>query len=269
MKLTLIVVFMTLLAAVSAFDLEYIKPVPLEGDGKTKTEAKEEPGRTEKVVLRTATPEEYEIEDAPAYVKRLDYRSYDWELIKHAYLGNTEVVRILLERDANPNAALSPSGVSALQAALFNNNSEIASMLLDSGANCIHWDDWERIALFYTAGCWGNLDVVARVREHTDLIYRDWKWRTAAIYAAVHENIEVLEWLLDNYGRYQDAAEDYSKRGPGEYAAANGCLETVRQMVEREIKFCNPASMLDYAIAAGAVEIVDYLINTAGVAVDA
>lgn len=269
MKLTLILVLLALLASVSAFDLEYIKPVPLEGDSKSKTEVKEKPRQSEDVVLRPATPDEYRIEDALAYVKSLDYRTYDWELIKHAYLGNTEVVRVLLERDANPNGALSPSGVSALQAALFSNNGEIAHLLLDRDANCIHWDQWERIALFYAAECRGNLDVVARVREHTDLIYRDWKWRTAAIYAAVHDNVEVLEWLLDNYGRYEDAAEDYSDRDPGAYAAANGCLDMVRQIVERKIKFCDPAGMLDYAIAAGAADIVDYLVNTAGVAVNA
>ncbi|HPH60605.1 MAG TPA: ankyrin repeat domain-containing protein [Candidatus Syntrophosphaera sp.] len=235
MKLTLILVLLALLATVSAFDLEYIKPVPLEGDSKSKTEVKEKPRQSEDVVLRPATPDEYRIEDALAYVKSLDYRTYDWELIKHAYLGNTEVVRVLLDRDAN----------------------------------CIHWDQWERIALFYAAECRGNQDVVAKVREHTDLIYRDWKWRTAAIYAAVHDNVEVLEWLLDNYGRYEDAAEDYSDRDPGAYAAANGCLDMVRQIVERKIKFCDPAGMLDYAIAAGAADIVDYLVNTAGVAVNA
>lgn len=39
----------------------------------------------------------------------------------------------------------------------------------------------------------------------------------------------------------------------GGNAAANGCLDMVRQMAERKIKFCDPAGMLDYAIAAGAL----------------
>jgi len=265
MRHIMALVILSLFSTLFAFDLEYIKPIPVEGDSPQKNETKP----PTEVVLKKATQEELVIKDALAYVKKLDYRTYDWELIKHAYLGNTEVVRILLERDADPNATLAANGVSALQAALLQNNNQIAHMLLDKGADCIHWDNQECIALFYAAGGTYDMDVVARVRENTGLIYRDTKWRTAAIYAAVYDNVEVLEWLLENYGRYESMADDYSERGPGEYAAANGCLDMVQSMIERKIQFCDPAGILDYAIAAGAVDIVDYLVNTARVPVDA
>lgn len=258
MKATMIFSLMMLTIALTAFDLEYIRPVPLNDDVE---EAVEEPAPvvTEEPAIG--------VQNARAYVNGLDYKTYDWELFKNSYLGNTEVVRILLERDANPNVQLTATGVSVLQAALFSGNSEIADMLIEKGANCIHRDKFHRIPLFYAVKCFDNLAVVEKVRRKTDLIYSDQDWRSASTYAAVYENLPVLLYFLDDYVGY-GGPEDHNDRGPGEYAAANGKLDIIRQMVNMDMKYCSIGGILDYAIAAGAVDIVDYVLASGKVSVD-
>ena len=239
--------------------LDYIEPVPL-NDEPEKTVQETPPIVKEEPAIG--------IQDARAYVNDLDYKSYDWELFKNSYLGNTEVVRILLERDANPNVELTATGVSVLQAALFSGNSEIAEMLIDKGANCIHRDKFNRIPLFYAVKCFDDLAVVEKVRRKTDLIYSDKDWRTAPTYAAVYENLPVLQYYLENYVGY-GGPEDHNDRGPGEYAAANGKLEIIRYMVNLELEYCSISGILNYAIAAGAVDIVEFVLASGKASVDA
>jgi ankyrin repeat protein len=68
--------------------------------------------------------------DAPADVSSNDGTA----LLMAAWSRHAEMVRLLLERGADPNAA-SPSGETPIMAAAFTARADIAALLLDGGAD--------------------------------------------------------------------------------------------------------------------------------------
>lgn len=92
-------------------------------------------------------------------------------LVTAAFHGRTEVVRILLARGANPNLGVNRSydknvnGTTALQAAIQNNHSEIAKLLILSGssANTARADGATALHL---AAYYGREDIVKLLLQH-------------------------------------------------------------------------------------------------------
>jgi ankyrin repeat protein len=203
----------------------------------------------------TLATKEEEHSRALAYLKTVDYKQYDWELIKNAYLGNTEIVRILLERDANPNVRLTDNGCNVLQVALYADNGEIAGLLLDAGADCLNRDTFRRNALFYAARN-HNMEILERVAKGTDLLYSDIAWRPPTVYAAVYDNYDMLEYLFDDFYRYEDHNQDHNGRGISEYAAANAREDFLDRAQGNNLRFCHPDRILVYSIAAGDKDLV-------------
>lgn len=138
----------------------------------------------------------------------------------------SEVVRLLLERGANPNIK-DKYGQTPLFIAIMQENDKVANILLDAGSNPNARDIYGRNPLMYAAAMGHQVFSNSLLQAGTDFDIADTTGRTPLLNAAAGGSLKLVQMLLDmkadpaqmdKYGR--DAAYEASKRGHRDVARA-------------------------------------------------
>jgi ankyrin repeat protein len=104
------------------------------------------------------------------------------------------VVGVLLEHGAGSSAVDHPTGFSALEYAVFNENADIVRRLLDAGARPV----CRRLALSREGGAAAREIVRLLTKHGFDLNLRDDWGKTPLMWAAERAPLETVQFLLDS-----------------------------------------------------------------------
>ena len=117
-----------------------------------------------------------------------------------AYLGQKDAVQYLIERGTDPNAiAKNPTGFTALTGAVTQNYTEVARVLVKSGANVNHRYEGGFTPLTHAAHA-GNVELVKLLLENgADPSARTADGKTPLIFAREKSHDEVIS-LLKKHG---------------------------------------------------------------------
>lgn len=135
--------------------------------------------------------------DSGANVESLNYRGMtplQWA-VQYGNGSLPEVIKLLLERNANVNAAsANASGRTALHYAAERGKEEIVAMLLEANANVNARDFYDRTPIFYSHK---NLNVAVLLVDHgADINAVDKSYKTVFQYAMVNLHSEFVKDLL-------------------------------------------------------------------------
>lgn len=179
-----------------------------------------------------------------------------------AYYGHTAVIKVLLERGADPNCRDRMNQTPLLYAAE-QNDVAMAKALLERGAdpNCKN-NDHETPLLCATKG--GHLEAVEiLLKEGADPNCKKNNHETPLLFAARMGNIEAVKALLE--GGADSKHGDKSGRTPLSYAAGYGHEEVVEALLEGGANLNSEANSgrapLSYAAEYGHVAVIEILID--------
>ena len=124
--------------------------------------------------------------------KTSNYKEETTDMMRAAFWGQTDAVRLLLERGADPNGS-DATGTTALMVAAMNGHTGTVGLLLEHGADVNARDDDGGTAL-ELADRNGKVDVADLMLEHgADASTRDEE--TAMLEAARHANVKAAHLL--------------------------------------------------------------------------
>ena len=142
--------------------------------------------------------------------------------------GHVEVVKLLLDNKADPNASTATDGSTALHIAAWNGHAEVVKVLLNHGAdmNASYNDD--DITAVYIAAHNGHLEVVRALLENkTDVNPSSHSGPSAVLSAAQNGHAEVVKLLLDS-----EADANASRLTALCIAAYNGHVQVVKTLLK-------------------------------------
>jgi len=150
----------------------------------------------------------------------INSRRQGWTpLLSAAVRGHTGVVKVLLERDADVDAALTTeaedkNNKTSLMLGAIAGHLEIVSLLLANGAQTDVKDMRGNTALLYAAAA-GRLEVVKVLLDGgSDLQARNNGGYTAVMLAQINKRTETLDFLLHNGGKLEELPQRPAKAAP-------------------------------------------------------
>ncbi|KAJ7585110.1 Pfs, NACHT and ankyrin domain protein [Mycena floridula] len=194
--------------------------------------------------------------------------------------GHIDIVKLLLEKNADP-AAADQYKCTPLSHAARRGHIDIVKLLLEKNADPAAADQYKRTPLSYAAR-WGHIDIVKLLLEknadpaaadeyqgplflekNADPAAADQYQRTPLSYAAEEGHIDIVKLLLEKNA--DPAAADEYKRTPLSYAARQGHIDIVKLLLEKN---ADPAAAdeykrtpLSYAARRGHIDIVKLLLE--------
>ena len=118
-------------------------------------------------------------------------------LMKASWKGHADIVRLLMEHDANPNLRDKSRGETALMEASKWRHREIVALLLDHGAAPDIQDEWKNTALII-ASWFGHVDIVRLLLDHNaDPNSPNKRRDTALIMASEEGHPDIVRLLLE------------------------------------------------------------------------
>ena len=176
--------------------------------------------------------------------------------------GPPEVVRLLLERNAEVNAQDNRGFTPFLFASRLG-NTDIFRLLLDHNGNEHVHDNEDKTPLHYAA-YFGHLDAARFLLERNlDINARDTNGLTPFLCASARWHSSILELLLD--GDADESVRDNVGNTPLHYAAANGSLDCAELLLKRGavVNARNDLGLTALAFASrnGHPDLVRFLLN--------
>ncbi len=204
--------------------------------------------------------EEEEEEDLNKYKKM-----YKWELGVALWDackdGNSEVVKTLLENDADVNYNDGVEKMSGLHFAAKEGHVDVVELLIQNGADVNAVEKDKETALHYAARE-GHVDVAKVLLENdADVNAGDYEELTALHNSAENGHVDVVEVLIQN-GADVNAGDERDDRAL-HWAAGEGLVEVVKVLIQygADVNACGEETVLHSAAFCGHVDVLKVLLQ--------
>ncbi|KAL6826530.1 ankyrin repeat-containing domain protein [Trichoderma camerunense] len=177
--------------------------------------------------------------------------------------GSTHLVKLLIDQENDINAVTKTNKQTMLFAACYEGRADIASLLIQRGADITIQNSAQQTPLYAACGN-GHVDVVKLlIQKNASIKTQDDHGRTPLFAACYSGHVEVAQLLIDKGADIM--ASDKTKSTPLHAAAFKGSIEIVRMLIKKRagvsVKRSDGSVAIHIAAAMGHTETVELLIK--------